>query len=233
MKFKNGNWWIGMFVCFVWLSSLTSCLKSDDTTDGTVKCTFDLGKQNLVETSKEFLPYKNVQNLIFRDSLGVKKVFEVTFKDSHSSLNNVFYIKEINKVVDSIVNCMLSQSWEYTLKEIGGSLILNAKIYNDFDLSVGEKKVLDKVEIQVSENITNIAGFSAFKMTVDSRSSTAMTSEVLTKYDSFEVYDTTYTNVFSSFTTSNPRHKAYYNKTEGIVAFTESNGRLWRYDGKN
>jgi hypothetical protein len=233
MEFKNRNWFIKMFVCFAMISSMTSCLTSDDNTDGTVKCTFDIGKQNLVETSKEFLPYKNVQNLIFRDSLGVKKVFEVTFSESHSSLNNVFYIKEVNKVVDSIVNCMLSQSWDYKLKEIGGSLLLNARIYNDFDLSTGQKKVLDKVEIQVSEDITSIVGFSAFKMTVDNRTSTAMTSEVITKYDSFEVYDTTYTNVFSSFTTADPRHKAYYNKTEGIVAFTESNGRLWRYDGKN
>lgn len=212
---------------------MTSCLDSDDNNDGDVVCTFDLGKQTLVETSKEFFPYKNVQNVIFRDSLGVRKVFEVTFSDTHSSLINVFYIKEVNKVVDSIVNCMVSQSWNYTLKEIGGSLLLQARIYNDFDLSTGEKKVLDKVEIQVSENLSNIVGFSAFKMTVDNRASTAMTSEVLTKYDSFEVYDTIYSNVFSSFTTPDARHKAYYNKTEGIVAFTESNGRLWRYDDKN
>lgn len=230
---KNWNWWIGLVVSFMMASSMTSCIDSDDNNDANVACTFDLGKQNLVETSKDFFPYKNVQNLIFRDSLGVRKVFEVTFSDSHSSLINVFYIKEVNKVVDSIVNCMVSQSYDYTLKEIGGSLLLQAKIYNDFDLSTGEKKVIDKVEIQVSENLTNIVGFSAFKMTVDNRASTAMTSEVLTKYDSFEVYDTTYTNVFSSFTIPDPRHKAYYNKTEGIVAFTESNGRLWRYDGKN
>lgn len=230
---KNWNWWIGLVVSFMMASSMTSCIDSDHNNDANVACTFDLGKQNLVETSKDFFPYKNVQNLIFRDSLGVRKVFEVTFSDSHSSLINVFYIKEVNKVVDSIVNCMVSQSYDYTLKEIGGSLLLQAKIYNDFDLSTGEKKVIDKVEIQVSENLTNIVGFSAFKMTVDNRASTAMTSEVLTKYDSFEVYDTTYTNVFSSFTTPDPRHKAYYNKTEGIVAFTESNGRLWRYDSKN
>lgn len=231
--FKKNGWLIGMLVSFTIVLSLSSCIKSDDRNDVGVVCTFDLGKQNLVETSKDVLPYKNVQNLIFKDSLGVRKLFQVSFTDSHNSLVNVFQIKEINKVVDSIVNCMVSQSWDYTLREIGGSMLLRARIYNDFDLSTGEKKVIDKVEIQVSENLATIVGFSAFKVTVDARASSAMTSEVITTYPSFNVLDTTYNNVLSSFTTPNPRHKAYYNKTEGIVAFTESNGRLWRYDGKN
>ncbi len=232
MSIKN-IWMLKIMILIITSISIIACSKSENDTDGNIVCTFDLGKQNLVETSKDALPYEGVRNLIFRDSLGVRKVFEVSFSDSQSSLINIFEIKEINKVVDSIVNCMTGQSLDFKIKEIGGALILNARIYNDFDLSTGEKKVLDKVEIQISENISTIVGFSAFKMTLDKRASTATSSEVLTKYDSFEVYDTTYNDVFSSFTSANPRHKAYYNKTEGIVAFTESNGRLWLYDGKN
>ena len=116
------------------------------------------------------------------------------------------------------------------MTEIGGALILVAKIYNDFDTSLPNKKVVDEIEIQITDNGRLDGVLPYFNTRIDTRESKDGFADKIDTTDELTIYDKTFKSVIFNVFTSTQRHKTYYNKNEGIVAFTEANGRKWRFD---
>jgi hypothetical protein len=218
------------------LFSLSGCLNDDESEkDPITECTYDLGQQSLTSISKNAFPYAGIKNVIFVDSFGIQKNFELTFADASSLVTNSKFIRDtvLNGLPfesATVTNCMYDQSWIFTLRELGGPMILVAKIYTDFDLTLPTRKVVDKIEILLTTSGRVDDVFPYFKMVIDKRESTDGYLDMLEVKDEFLVYDKTFKNVINSIPPNPQLHKVYYNKTEGIVAFTEANGKKWIFD---
>lgn len=220
-------------VCYLLLVifSFSSCLKlEDDDKDQTMEpvCIFNNGTQKVSAISSEAFPYKNIKNIIFKDSFGITKLFEVTSTNSFSRVINT-------NSSNDLTNCMEANVITYTLKEAGGQLVLKALIYNDFDRSVPKKEVIDKIEIAISENGDTQMTFPIFSMIVDKRNSQDGFTETLKTMDEITVFGKKFKSVFQNIPLPNTvvTYWVYYNKNEGIVGFSESNGRKWVFDSMN
>jgi hypothetical protein len=229
IKMNNNHWYI-----FVVMLFLSSCL-GEDKNETTDNCTFDIGQQQLTSISKTAFPYENIKNVTFVDSLGIKKVFEVKYVASSVLVTNSITVKDtvfngIPYAAGKITNCMFSQSWSYNLSEIGGSLILVARIYNDFDTSLPAKKVVDEIEILITDNGRLNEVLPYFNMRLDTRESQDGYADRIETKDEMTLFGKTFKGVINNVFNIARWHKAYYNKSEGIVAFTEANGRKWRFD---
>lgn len=230
MKFK--------IVCLSFLIlciSFSSCLDTEDNTQETI-CTYNYGAPKVSAISSESFPYKNIKNVIFKDSLGITKLFEVTSSTSSSKVVNTMNVFNMftNKN-ESVTNCMDANFITYTLKELGGQLVLKALIYNDFDRSSPKKEIVDKVEIAISEKGDANVTFPIFNMIVDKRNSQDGFTESLKTMDEVTIYGKKFNSVFQNIPLPNTvvTYWVYYNKNEGIVGFSESNGRKWRFDSMN
>lgn len=214
--------------------SLISCLGEDPVLDDEI-CTHDIGQQQLTAISKEAFPYTNIKNVTFVDSFGIKKIFDLKFTSSSSKVTNSIAVKDtiFNGVpypAGTITNCMLSQAWSYTLTEIGGSLILVGRVQNDFDATLPQRNVVDEVEILISSNNRPLEVFPYFNIRLDYRNSQDGFVNKIKTIDDLTIFGKTFSGVMYNEFATVQQHKAYYNKTEGIVMFSEANGRIWRFD---
>ena len=75
--------------------------------------------------------------------------------------------------------------------------------------------------------------FPYFNMRIDKRASTDNFSDKIESFGELAIFDKTFKNVFKNVFTTTQRHKVLYNQTEGIVSFTEANGRKWRFESMN
>ncbi|MBK8885294.1 MAG: hypothetical protein IPN46_01610 [Saprospiraceae bacterium] len=217
---------------------LGSCISDSDETPQEVACTYDLGNQTLLPTSVTAFPYQNIKTVTFVDSFGVHKIFDVTTEKTSAKLRHSIILIDttINSIYyknSEIVNCMFSQSVNYTLKENGGNLILFASVYNDFDTAKPEKTVVDEAEISLTDNGLVASLFPYFNMRIDKRASTDNFTDKIESFGELAIFDKTFKNVFKNVFTTTQRHKVLYNQTEGIVSFTEANGRKWRFESMN
>lgn len=218
--------------------SLFSCLKLEDEDNDTPEpiCTFDSGAPKVSTISTESFPYKDIKNIIFKDSFGITKLFEVTSSNSASKVvNTTNFFNVLTNKNETVTNCMDANVITYTLKELGGQLILKALIYNDFDQASPKKDIIDKIEIAISEKGDENITFPIFNMIVDKRNSQDGFTELLKTMDEVTIYGKKFNSVFQNIPLPNTivTYWVYYNKNEGIVGFSESNGRKWRFDSMN
>jgi hypothetical protein len=218
--------------------SLISCISETDTDTNDESCTYDLGTQMLSDYSKAQWPYNGKSSVIFIDSFGIKKIFDLKFEETYAKTQHSITLKDttINGVKyqnKTITNCMLSQSNVYYLQENGGSLLLQATVFNDFDQSYLQKSVIDEAEISIVDNGKIEELFPYFNMRVDSKSSADKYKDSLIVQTSLTIFGKSFSNVLKNKFDSPQLHIVQYNKTEGIVSFTEANGRKWRFESMN
>jgi hypothetical protein len=225
-----------IFLAFAISISLLSCLDTEEDGNTTITCTYENGKKEVSSSSIDAFPYKGIKNITFKDSFGITKLFEVTFSNSQAKVVNTSTFFDPNVGQNkTVTNCMDANFITYTLKEVGGQLLLKAIIFNDFDKASPKKEIVDKVEIAISEKADATVTFPIFNMTIDKKNSTDGFVETLRKMDEIKIFNKEFKSVFQNIPLPNTvaTYLVYYNISEGIVCFSESNGRKWRFDSMN
>jgi hypothetical protein len=225
-----------IFLVFTIGINLASCLDTEEDGNTTTTCTYENGKKEVSSSSIDAFPYTGIKNVIFKDSFGITKLFEVTFSNSLAEIVNTSTFFDTNLGQNkTVTNCMDANFITYTLKEVGGQLLLKAIIYNDFDKASPKKEIVDKVEIAISEKGDLNVTFPIFNMTIDKKNSTDGFVEIIRNIDEINIFNKKFQSVFQNIPLPNTvaTYLVYYNKSEGIVCFSESNGRKWRFDSMN
>lgn len=227
-----------ILICAYSIISIFSCISNTEPDNNDTSCTYDLGKQTLTSFSKAIWPYNGKTSVTFIDSFGIKKIFDLSFEETWAITEHSITLKDttINGVKyqnTNIKNCMFAQSNVYTLKENGGTLLLVATVFNDFDKTILQKQVVDEAEISIVDNGKIDETIPYFNMRVDNRSSNDMHQDSLIKQSSVQIFGKTFSDVIKNKFTTAQLHTTQFNNTVGIVSFTEANGRKWRFDSMN
>jgi len=207
-------------------------IDSTDTTATIDTVTFtkvDLGTFYLNQTSLYCLPYYGKKAVTFINESGEKVKFSIDENDLDIA-KNLIYKFNVKTTGDTVL-------YEYR-RQTKSFNIINDSLDTYFFLSLGvqvyindpeSKFISDQLNIysRDSEKDKNI--YWLFNKTINQRTAPDYYDYNI-KYPEITFLGRTFTKVEKSEISNQIRPPVYYNYTEGIVAFTDHENKLWRFD---
>ena len=184
----------------------------------------DIGKYELLDSSKDSMPYKGMENAIFRDSAGAEIIFRVDVSDA--------YISEGGGVAYDVFEQGDTIKYKYEFERITvhlSSLPLNMNFY----FSLDAKPYRDDIDAGFVADVTAIyldlenkpeTRLLVFRDITEQRSwPSSTTIESLNEYTCHgEVFNDV---LYSDSPTANS--DVFFNYEYGIVSFTDRDGKKW------
>lgn len=212
------------------LVSLFSCEKETPIppNNGTAGNPIDIGTYSLQEESLAKLPYLNKTQVTFIDSLGNKAVFDIIEQDLFESTGGVLFKYDVIEEGDTVRYAYSNQIKRFRINN--DSLNLN------FDLALEARPyypdpeqnyIADVLTIFCKDPNNSLIGTQVFYHETDSRTwPTSWNATAIPEIDFLgraflDVYYNDYIDAKSAL---------YFNYEEGIVSFTDIDGRLWRLE---
>lgn len=226
MKFK---------VLLIFICAFFGCLPSENTDNTDLKCTYDIGQQQLSGVSKAFLPFEGKKVVTFVDTLGLKKQFDLFVNIKQRRLQNKIFIRDTiwngkSYKAGDIYNCLTQDVLEYNIKDQGGPMHLRISIAQEFDLGFIEKSPIEVMNIQIAENGDIEDADIYYKEITNALNSNNLPTIDYDTYDELWIWNKFFTNVKKMKIRGLPKHEVWFNRAQGIVRFTETTGRRWRFD---
>jgi hypothetical protein len=218
----------------LFLAICTGCDKDDlpvaDPTVVVKACDFDLGAYTLHPTTVEASLYKKGQKITFVDSLNntmVIKVAEV-LRSTHFG-NSVHFFYNYFVQGDTVRMCYRGDYLTTSLQSSDGKIVFSHSIgTNPLHSDPRSGKYRDVLNIILHERDDPRRGVGVFGDVIHHQNSPAESNGVK-KIPSFSVFSKTFTDVrYNEY--ENSGTNLWYNTTEGIVAFKDHDGTLWRFE---
>lgn len=220
---------IQVFISFLLIASITSCKKNDELTVCNFETEIDLGEFSLLQESRQSIPYTGNQRIYFRDELQNEVYFD--FSEENTGYTSLVYYGmpfeyECN---DSVLMQQLSAEGDafwYNLTE--PQHLLNMTLHLELNSISNIEDYLEGVDFLefLSGTEDYNERFRLVEVIVNRRD---LSDEVVNKYptsvDNLYLGGKKYNNVYTNKTNS-----AYYNYEQGILAFTDNEGKFWIYD---
>ena len=190
----------------------------------------NLGKFDYLATSKSAIPYLEKTAVVFVDSLGNEMTLHITEKGSESTESHIpksgHIIPENAPVGDYFYSAnRLFLNLDNDQQNLHFWMWLTPDIYV---LDPESKLVADRLAVFYTDPDQPTDGAQIFSYLVDRRSFPSGVDEhEIIAARSF--FGREFTNLVENKDQSRIQ-KMFYNETEGIVAFTDFQGKLWRFE---
>lgn len=200
---------------FVFLAIIMATSCSDDD--------IDLGEFNLMEGSKSAVPYQEDLLITFKDSLGNQAVFE--FDTSQSGFSNMGHL-DMSAPNGEDYSAKV-ETYEVYLGEpepiLGIEFRVNVRVSVDFlnDVEITDMLIVDMDYYKEGYHLAHF-----IEQVVNPRgASAAYIEQFPDAINEITLLDKTFQDVYVS------QHSTiYYNHEFGVIAFRDSNNKLWVYD---
>jgi hypothetical protein len=210
---------------------LFACKKEDPNPDNPQppenKDSVDIGSFSLLETSRNMVPYKDKSSVTFVDSAGNELVFPIDIFANKTS-HGCYWKYDVHEPGDTVKYCYKSKYDSYRLKNEANNLYLRvhleaAPYFGDPESG----KVADVLNVSMRDAVETNIYRQIFYQTIDQRSHPEPFDDN-TIYPQITFWGRDFSNV-SKTNFSTPYRLLYYNQEFGIVAFTDHDGKLWRF----
>lgn len=214
------------------LSLLASCKKDpiekiSDPPPSVNKDSIHIGSYTLLETSRDAMPYKGKSSVTFVDSAGNEMVFPIT-AFTKKTLHGCLYRYDVYAQGDTVKYCYTTEYDSYSLKNEANNLYFSVKLEaHPYHADPESGKVADVLNIFLRDTIEIGKSYQVYYQTIAQRSFPQQ-YDGNTVYPQINFWGRDFSNVaITNFST--PYRLLYYNQEFGIVAFTDHNGKLWRF----
>ena len=218
-----------VLVLSILIALTTSCEKDDDPIICNYETEVDLGQFSLLPESRQSIPYSGNQRIYFKDELQNEIYFDFSEENEgyHSPVHYGTTVEyECN---DSAVLQHLSaegDAYWYNLTE--PQHLLNMTLHLQLNSNTQTQDYLESGDFLLFLSGTEDYNeqFRLIDILVNRRD---LSDEIVSKYptslNSVYLGGKKYNNVYTNETNS-----AYYNFEQGIIAFTDNDGKFWIYD---
>ncbi len=221
---------IQVFVSLMLIASITSCKKND-----LIVCNFeteiDLGEFSLLQESRQSIPYTGNQRIYFRDELQNEVYFDF-LEENTGYISPVNYGMTIEyECNDSIIQQRLSahgDAFIYKLTEPQHLLNMTLHLHLQSNTQAHpEDYIISGDFLTFSSGTEDHNTILILIETLVNRKDLpdATVSKYPTTIDNIYLGGKYYRNVYT-----NESNSAYYNYEQGIIAFTDNEGKFWIYD---
>ncbi len=223
---------ISILLFILWLPG---CTYDTEVTDfhfpPELKCDFDVGSFSLLESSLNYLPYAGKSRAIYVDSTGSQ--MELLIHTSPAYTYKGALIKyNVFETGDTIRYCYESEST--------GCTLLNSGLDISFSLSVSARTSYQMPDMDIVGDFLDIyfhipgsdpwKSIQVFQRIIAQRTYPGTFQNL--QFSQLEIFGRTFTDVErTDYAVSGIPSIVYFNRTEGIVSFTDTTGKTWRFEG--
>ena len=208
---------------------IASCKKENtDIPDPTEnEDSIDIGAYALLESSRNAVPYKGKSSVTFVDSAGNELIFPITVF-ANKTLEGCLYKYDVHQQGDTVKYCYKTEYDSYGLVNNANNLyfqiMLEAKpFYSDPE----SRKVADVLHVSIRDATETGKYHQVYYQTIALRSFPLLYDDNTT-FAQLTFWGRDFSNV-SKTNFAIPYRLVFYNQEFGIVAFTDHNGKLWRF----
>lgn len=210
---------------------LFSCKKEDEGSENPPppenKDSIDIGSFKLLETSRDKIPYNGKSSVTFVDSAGNELVFPID-DFTKKTAKGCYWKYNVNEPGDTIRYCYSAEYDNFWLKNEANNLYLQVLLEaSPYYADPESGKVADVLQVFMRDELEAAKSYQVFYQTIDQRTypesydnNTTYPQITFWGREFFNVYKTDYTT---------PYRLLYYNQEFGIVAFSDHDGKLWRF----
>lgn len=220
---------IQVFVSLMLITSISSCKKNDELIVCNFETEIDLGEFSLLPESRQSIPYTGNQRIYFKDELQNEIYFDFSEENEGYHLPVHYGMPFEYECNDSVIMQQLSavgDAFWYNLTE--PQHLLNMTLHLKLDPVSFRGDYLEggdilKFSSGTEDHNTKLPLVGVIVSRKD------LSDEVVNKYptsvDNIYLGGKQYNNVYT-----NESNSAYYNYEQGIIAFTDNEGKFWIYD---
>lgn len=219
------------YIIWLLLVLLCSCDKENiEPSDHEKLCDVELGIFKLSEASLSFVPYILNDIITFVDSAGKNLILQVNFVNRTMDGQAVYYDYSSNGR-DTVRYCYTFDAKYYRLKAETDNININISVKcNPSFIEPNSGKFSDILDIFVDDALNKNVAHQIYCDVIDFRNNHGFNyGNIVMSEVTF--WDKKFNQVkYTDFAA--PKYRLWYNNTEGIIAFTDHDGKLWRYHSK-
>jgi hypothetical protein len=214
----------------------TGCDKEEKNPDIVIDdhqiCDYDLGKYILHPNSILANPYRFGEKISFVDSLlDTMTLSVINVYRPNNTGNSMLYFYNYHVPGDTVIMCYMADNLYVFLQSDKSHLRFGLNISTQpYYSDPRSGKFSDEINIWVNEKDDPNKSYGVFYDIVHQQNAPENTSRVV-NLPVFDLFGKAFNQVkYNEF--QNTSKKLWYNDTEGIVAFTDHEGKLWRFAKK-
>lgn len=188
----------------------------------------DLGLFHLLPESIEQLPYKDKSLVVFADSLNNKVNFNIHESDDISTYRSSIHHYNVFEEGDTVI-------YEYR-SETKGILVSNDSLSIKLVIQISANPLYETPDIDVVADILTISYINLNNQNTSTQVfSNVMNPRTWPSYyytppiNEIEIHGVTFMNVLYNRQTQN-KSNTNFNLENGVLSFTDFQGKLWRFD---
>lgn len=192
-------------------------------------CEENIGSFKLLPSSLNYVPYSGKDSVTFVDSLGTRLVFSIQEREINT-FQSALAKYNVIATGDTVHYCYQTENKNFTIENEEAQIKLSLSIEARPDYSdPSPEHVSDVFNIwYVEPNPPPFISTQVFHATINLRSGSNSYPNI--EIPQLEIFGKTFFNVERT-NFSNPKLTVWYNQTEGIISFKDTNGKQWRWEG--